>query len=273
MIAITFVVFYLLPAGDPALRFSNGHFTMIGLRQESGKPLLRAYSIASANYEEHLEFFSIKVQDGPLTSRLQHLKTGDPIVVSRKPTGTLVLRDLSADILDRAKTEVAFNSTWLLPLGAWAASKNRSLRGLLLFCALWGAAWFSSGVSFNAAVPDGPTNTLLYSRWSPPGACPRRTASIVLPPSMDFENDAVRKYVSSSSSVAAGANTRSSARSPPSTAPAIAPTPFVPSAPRPVAQGEPNTGSLRSMNRVTCTRSISAGSSGRTGASSGSGDS
>jgi ferredoxin--NADP+ reductase len=55
---------------------------------------MRAYSIASANYEEHLEFFSIKVQDGPLTSRLQHLKPGDPILVSPKPTGTLLITDL-----------------------------------------------------------------------------------------------------------------------------------------------------------------------------------
>ena len=76
---------------DQSLRFSNGHFTMIGLRQENGKPLLRAYSIVSANYEEHLEFFSIKVQDGPLTSRLQHIKVGDKIVVGRKPTGTLLI--------------------------------------------------------------------------------------------------------------------------------------------------------------------------------------
>jgi len=74
---------------DPALRFSNGHFTMIGLRVD-GKPLLRAYSIASANYEEHLEFFSIKVPGGPLTSRLQHLQVGDTVIVGRKPTGTLV---------------------------------------------------------------------------------------------------------------------------------------------------------------------------------------
>ena len=59
-----------------------------------GKPLLRAYSIASAHYEEHLEFFSIKVQDGPLTSRLQHLQVGDDVLVGRKPTGTLVLTDL-----------------------------------------------------------------------------------------------------------------------------------------------------------------------------------
>ena len=75
---------------DPSLRFSNGHFTMIGLRV-NGKPLLRAYSIASANYEEHLEFLSIKVADGPLTSRLQHIQVGDSIVVGRKPTGTLLI--------------------------------------------------------------------------------------------------------------------------------------------------------------------------------------
>ena len=78
---------------DQSLRFTNGQFVMIGM-EVNGKPLLRAYSIASANYEEHLEFFSIKVQDGPLTSRLQHLKVGDPLLVSKKPTGTLVLRDL-----------------------------------------------------------------------------------------------------------------------------------------------------------------------------------
>ncbi|MDP3822293.1 MAG: ferredoxin--NADP reductase [Burkholderiales bacterium] len=75
---------------DPALRFSNGHFTMIGLRI-NGKPLLRAYSIVSANYEEHLEFLSIKVPDGPLTSKLQHLKVGDTIIVGKKPTGTLLI--------------------------------------------------------------------------------------------------------------------------------------------------------------------------------------
>jgi len=75
---------------DAALRFSNGHFTMIGLRTE-GKPLLRAYSIVSANYEEHLEFLSIKVSDGPLTSRLQHIQVGDTIVVGKKPTGTLLI--------------------------------------------------------------------------------------------------------------------------------------------------------------------------------------
>lgn len=74
---------------DPGFRFLNGQFTMIGLEVE-GRPLLRAYSMASSNYEEQLEFFSIKVPQGPLTSRLQHLKSGDQILVGRKPTGTLV---------------------------------------------------------------------------------------------------------------------------------------------------------------------------------------
>ena len=75
---------------NTALRFSNGHFTMIGLRVND-KPLLRAYSIVSPNYEEHLEFLSIKVPDGPLTSRLQHIQVGDTIIVGKKPTGTLLI--------------------------------------------------------------------------------------------------------------------------------------------------------------------------------------
>lgn len=78
---------------DPGFRFKNGHFIMIGLEVE-GRPLMRAYSIASPNHEETLEFFSIKVQDGPLTSRLQNIQTGDQIMISRKPTGTLVLDHL-----------------------------------------------------------------------------------------------------------------------------------------------------------------------------------
>ncbi len=77
----------------PGLRFRNGHFVMLGLPVE-GKPLMRAYSVASANHDEHLEFFSIKVPDGPLTSRLQHLKPGDEVMVGRKPVGSLVLDDL-----------------------------------------------------------------------------------------------------------------------------------------------------------------------------------
>lgn len=74
---------------DPGFRFLNGQFTMIGL-EVAGKPLMRAYSMASANYEEQLEFFSIKVPDGPLTSRLQHLEVGDNILIGRKAVGTLV---------------------------------------------------------------------------------------------------------------------------------------------------------------------------------------
>lgn len=74
-------------------RFHNGHFVMIGLEVD-GKPLTRAYSIASANYEDELEFFSIKVTDGPLTSRLRNLKVGDEIYVSTKPTGTLIADNL-----------------------------------------------------------------------------------------------------------------------------------------------------------------------------------
>jgi ferredoxin--NADP+ reductase len=78
---------------DSGFRFINGQFTMIGIEVE-GRPLLRAYSMASANHEEHLEFFSIKVQDGALTSRIQHLAEGDPVLVGRKPTGTLILDNL-----------------------------------------------------------------------------------------------------------------------------------------------------------------------------------
>ena len=75
------------------LRFKNGHFIMVGLEVE-GKPLLRAYSVASPNYEEHLEFYSIKVPDGPLTSKLQHLRVGDPVLVGNKPVGTLVVTNV-----------------------------------------------------------------------------------------------------------------------------------------------------------------------------------
>lgn len=75
---------------EPGFRFRNGHFTMIGLAQPDGRPLLRAYSIASANYEDELEFFSIKVADGALTSQLQKIRPGDEIQINSKSTGTLV---------------------------------------------------------------------------------------------------------------------------------------------------------------------------------------
>jgi len=72
------------------LRFRSGEFVMIGLLDDRGKPLLRAYSIASPSWDEELEFYSIKVPDGPLTSRLQHIKVGDQIILRPKPVGTLV---------------------------------------------------------------------------------------------------------------------------------------------------------------------------------------
>ena len=78
---------------DPGFRFQNGQFTMMGVEVD-GRPLLRAYSMASANHEESLEFFSIKVADGPLTSRLQKIREGDTVLVGRKATGTLIVDNL-----------------------------------------------------------------------------------------------------------------------------------------------------------------------------------
>lgn len=86
-------VFSFRTTRDSALRFRNGQFLMLGLPVQ-GKPLLRAYSLVSANYEEHLEFLSIKIANGALTSRLQHLDAGDELLVSGKPSGSLVLDDL-----------------------------------------------------------------------------------------------------------------------------------------------------------------------------------
>jgi len=86
-------LFTLKVSRDPGFRFESGQFAMIGL-QVDGKPLMRAYSMVSAAYEDHLEFLSIKVPGGPLTSRLQHVKPGDTILVNRKTTGTLILDNL-----------------------------------------------------------------------------------------------------------------------------------------------------------------------------------
>lgn len=82
-------LFTIKSTRNRSLRFRNGEFAMMGIEIE-GKPLMRAYSMASANYEDHLEFYSIKVQQGALTSRLQHIIAGDEILVSKKPTGTLL---------------------------------------------------------------------------------------------------------------------------------------------------------------------------------------
>lgn len=89
----TDTMFSFTATRSPSFRFDNGQFVMIGL-DVGGKPMLRAYSLASTNYDDKLEFLSIKVPDGPLTSRLQHIKPGDRILVGRKPTGTLVLDNL-----------------------------------------------------------------------------------------------------------------------------------------------------------------------------------
>jgi ferredoxin--NADP+ reductase len=78
---------------DPGFRFQSGQFVMVGLEVD-GKPLVRAYSIASPSWHDELEFYSIKVESGPLTSRLQHLKVGDKVLIGKKPTGTLVLDGL-----------------------------------------------------------------------------------------------------------------------------------------------------------------------------------
>ncbi|GMU01685.1 ferredoxin--NADP reductase [Corallococcus caeni] len=89
----TDTLFSFVTTRDPGFRFASGQFTMMGLEVE-GRPLLRAYSMVSAHYDDHLEFLSIKVPGGPLTSRLQHLKEGDQVLVSKKATGTLVLKHL-----------------------------------------------------------------------------------------------------------------------------------------------------------------------------------
>jgi ferredoxin--NADP+ reductase len=80
---------------NAGFRFRNGHFVMVGLPTPEGRPLMRAFSLASANYEEELEFYSIKIQDGALTSRLQHIVPGDEVLIGTKPTGTLVLENLT----------------------------------------------------------------------------------------------------------------------------------------------------------------------------------
>ena len=87
----TDTLFSFRVARPQSLRFRSGEFVMIGLLKDDGKPLLRAYSIASPSWGEELEFYSIKVPDGPLTSRLQKIEAGDEIILRPKPVGTLVL--------------------------------------------------------------------------------------------------------------------------------------------------------------------------------------
>tara|TARA_B100001057_G_scaffold39408_1_gene35467 strand:- start:1656 stop:2423 length:768 start_codon:yes stop_codon:yes gene_type:complete len=88
-------LFHFKTTRDSGTRFRDGEFLMIGLEVE-GKPLLRAYSVASPNYEEYMEWFSIKVPNGPLTSKLQHIKPGDEVITNSKAVGTLVLDNLKS---------------------------------------------------------------------------------------------------------------------------------------------------------------------------------
>src|ERR1700754_4854823 len=86
-------LFSFLTTREPSFRYQSGQFVMIGLPVD-GKPLMRAYSMVSPHYEENLEFLSIKVPDGPLTSRLQHIQVGDTVLIGRKASGTLLLQNL-----------------------------------------------------------------------------------------------------------------------------------------------------------------------------------
>jgi len=109
-------LFSLRTTRSSGFRFDNGQFVMMGLEVE-GRPVLRAYSMASANYDEHLEFFSIKVPNGALTSRLAHIKPGDTILVGNKPTGTLTISNL-----------LPGKTLWLLATGTGLAAFMGTIR-------------------------------------------------------------------------------------------------------------------------------------------------
>ncbi len=85
-------LFHFSITRPPAFRFRSGEFVMIGLQPKGAKkPIMRAYSIASPAWDDKLEFYSIKVQDGPLTSHLQKIQPGDKVILAKKSVGTLVL--------------------------------------------------------------------------------------------------------------------------------------------------------------------------------------
>src|ERR1700710_3050107 len=109
----TDTLFSFTATRDSGFRFQNGQFAMIGLEVE-GRPLLRAYSMASAHHEEELEFFSIKVADGPLTSKLQKIREGDEILVGRKATGALI----TDNVIGGKGLLLVAAGTGLAPLGS-----------------------------------------------------------------------------------------------------------------------------------------------------------
>ncbi len=104
---------------NAAFRFEAGQFTMIGL-MVNGKPLVRAYSLVSAPWEEHLEFLSIKVEQGPLTSRLQHIVDGDSVLIGKRPVGTLVIGNLAHPEASESGAQPEEN-LWLLATGTGLA--------------------------------------------------------------------------------------------------------------------------------------------------------
>ena len=164
---------------DPAFRFRNGEFTMIGLKIGE-KPLLRAYSVASANYEDQLEFFSIKVQDGPLTSRLQHLKIGDPIVVSRKATGTLVIDNLESG----RNLYLVGTGTGLARSGAGSiSSMGPASRGMADWTSATGLDWPSRRSNLAAFMAACPTRAECPdARFRDPARCLSRLRAEQGPP-------------------------------------------------------------------------------------------
>jgi ferredoxin--NADP+ reductase len=107
-----------------SFRFRSGEFAMLGLEVD-GKPLLRAYSVASPSWDDTLEFFSIKVPNGPLTSRLQNVKEGDEIILNKKPTGTLVL-----DALRPGKNlYLVSTGTGIAPFASLVRDPDNDVRG------------------------------------------------------------------------------------------------------------------------------------------------
>lgn len=138
----------------PTFRFRSGEFVMIGLPRENGKPLLRAYSIASPAWDEELEFFSIKVPDGPLTSRLQKIEPGDKVLLGKKPTGTLV-----HDALTPAKRLYMFSTgTGIAPFASLTRDPEtyQKFDEVILTHTCREVAELAYGEELAAALPDDP---------------------------------------------------------------------------------------------------------------------
>tara|TARA_B100000678_G_scaffold163962_1_gene136918 strand:+ start:6803 stop:7615 length:813 start_codon:yes stop_codon:yes gene_type:complete len=138
----------------PTFRFRSGEFVMIGLPRANGKPLLRAYSIASPAWDEELEFFSIKVPDGPLTSRLQKIEPGDKVLLGKKPTGTLV-----HDALTPAKRLYMFSTgTGIAPFASLMRDPEtyQKFDEVILTHTCREVAELAYGEELAAALPDDP---------------------------------------------------------------------------------------------------------------------